>query len=157
MQLFAEHARPTTLYSDNGPQFDSREFANFAQDLSSGTVPGVTPTEQRLAERHVRIVKDLLKRILATDAFTEDYARLEHALGRTPAEMLLGRKVVTFRGAPCGGQPNHREQLERRREQQRLNFTDARFQRHTPGLAFDVWGSGIGPYARANEWRPLQS
>ena len=30
MQLFAEHGSPATLYSDNGPQFDSREFANFA-------------------------------------------------------------------------------------------------------------------------------
>ncbi|MPC45621.1 uncharacterized protein E2C01_039326 [Portunus trituberculatus] len=36
VRLFAEHGSPTTLYSDNGSQFNSCEFSNFTACLSFG-------------------------------------------------------------------------------------------------------------------------
>ncbi|KAG0712335.1 hypothetical protein GWK47_018706 [Chionoecetes opilio] len=159
MQLFAEHGSPTTLYSDNGPQFDSREFANFAArfEFRHTTSSPLHPQSNGIAERQVRIVKDLLKRSNGNDAFYRGLRSLRStpldAHLPSPAEMLLGRKVDTLPRRACGGQPNHREQLERRREQQRLNF-NARFQRHTPVRAFDVGDPVLVRNARANEWQP---
>ncbi|MPC22908.1 hypothetical protein E2C01_015937 [Portunus trituberculatus] len=33
MRLFVEQGLLTAFYSDNGPQFDSREFANFSKNF----------------------------------------------------------------------------------------------------------------------------
>ncbi|XP_045104483.1 uncharacterized protein K02A2.6-like isoform X2 [Portunus trituberculatus] len=159
MNLFAEHGSPTTLYSDNGPQFDSREFANFAAsfDFQHTTSSPLHSRSNGIAERQVRVVKDLLKRSGSNSAFFIGLRALRStpldARLPSPAEMLLGKKVDTLPRRISAGHPDHREELERRREQQRLNF-NARFQRPTPPRTFEVGDPVLFRDKQANSWRP---
>jgi transposase InsO family protein len=60
---FAVHGRPQQVYSDNGPQYSSIEFKKFAQELNFEHVTQSPkyPYSNGLAERAVKIVKEILK------------------------------------------------------------------------------------------------
>lgn len=61
---FATHGIPSVLESDNGPQFSSKEFAEFAKswDLQHQTSSPCYPRANGLAERYVQTAKSLLKK-----------------------------------------------------------------------------------------------
>lgn len=91
--IFARHGIPETLISDNGPQYASREFAEFAQDykFEHRTSSPYFPQSNGEAERAVETIKSLLgkkgdpyKALLA-------YRSAPLQFGYSPAELLMGR------------------------------------------------------------------
>ncbi|XP_053229004.1 uncharacterized protein K02A2.6-like [Podarcis raffonei] len=103
-QLFATHGLPETIVSDNGAAFVSQEFRAF---LADNFIRGVTsapfhPSSNGQAERMVRTAKESIARLMEGN-WSACIARmlfLQHATpctatGKSPAELLLGRRLVT--------------------------------------------------------------
>ena len=96
--VFARHGIPETLRTDNGPQFSSQQFAEFAKqyDFTHTTSSPHFPASNGQAERTVQTVKHLLK-----DADDPPLALLSYRAtpfqwcGKSPAELLMGRKIRT--------------------------------------------------------------
>ena len=93
---FARHGIPETFRSDNGPQFSSQEFKDFANkyNFQHCTSSPHFPSSNGQAERAVQTVKNLLKN--ATDPFLALLSYRATPLpwcGRSPSELLMGRKI----------------------------------------------------------------
>ena len=94
--VFARHGIPETLRSDNGPQFTSREFADFAlsYQFTHTTSSPHYPVSNGHTERAVQTVKRLLKR--SDDPYVALLSYRATPLpwcGRSPAELLMGRNI----------------------------------------------------------------
>ena len=94
--IFARHGIPETLRSDNGPQFASKEFADFAKNYQFRHITSSPhyPTSNGQAERAVQTVKHLLKK--TDDPFIALLSYRATPLpwcGRSPAELLMGRNI----------------------------------------------------------------
>lgn len=96
--IFARHAIPDVIVSDNGPQYASAEFAIFADEWDFNHVtssPGHTQSNGQ-AEWTVQTVKTLLKKSQSNNS--DPYvALLEYrnspveGIGLSPAQLLMGR------------------------------------------------------------------
>ena len=96
--VFARHGIPEILRSDNGPQFSSSEFANFADDYQFCHITSSPhfPSSNGQAERAVKTVKDLLRK--AGDPHLALLSYRSTPLpwcGRSPSELLMGRNIRT--------------------------------------------------------------
>lgn len=99
--MFSRHGIPMTVISDNGPQFTSKCFKDFAEKYGFNHITSspLYPQSNGLAEKGVQIVKRLLKK--AADNTEDPYlailnyraSPLENGL--SPAEMLMNRKLRT--------------------------------------------------------------
>ena len=101
-ELFSEHGIPETLRSDNGPQFASHVFAEFAKEFNFDHNTGSprNPRSNGQVEAAVKVVKGLLTRAkysgqdpsLALLAYrsTPIAAHLQ-----SPAEMLYQMTICT--------------------------------------------------------------
>ena len=101
-ELFARFGLPSSIVSDNGPQFASTEFAKFcrANAIRHVLVAPYHPASNGLAERAVRIIKDGLKKMSEgtlsdrVARFLFQYRNIPHSTtGMIPAELLMGRKL----------------------------------------------------------------
>ncbi|XP_021366770.1 uncharacterized protein K02A2.6-like [Mizuhopecten yessoensis] len=96
---FAGQGVPKEVYSDNGPQFSSREFRQFARnyDFQHTTSSPNFPQSNGLAEKCVGIVKNLLKKTredkgdFYMNLLVYRTTPLKH--GKSPFELLHGRKA----------------------------------------------------------------
>lgn len=97
--MFARYGVPLEVCTDNGPQFSSYEFAEFARkyDFSHVTSSPHYPQSNGLAEKGVQIVKRLLKK---SQDSGEDfwlgllaYRSTPLEDGRSPGELLQGRRL----------------------------------------------------------------
>ena len=105
-ELFATHGIPEQIVSDNGPQFASKEFANYCKEMNiqqTLTAP-YHPNSNGEAERFVQTFKDHLykstkegksKEKATVELLFHYRATLHPATGLSPAEMLMGRKLRT--------------------------------------------------------------
>ncbi|XP_053686250.1 uncharacterized protein K02A2.6-like [Sabethes cyaneus] len=86
-EIFARHGMPETLVTDNGTQFTSAEFAAYCETngILHLKTPAYHPQSNGLAERFVDTFKRTMKKISAGG----------EALRKSPAELLLGRKLRT--------------------------------------------------------------
>ncbi len=94
--IFSRHGIPETVLSDNGPQYSSQEFADFASAYQFDHVTSSPhyPQSNGLGERTVKTVKGLLKN--ADDPYTALLSYRATPLpwcGISPAELLMGRKI----------------------------------------------------------------
>lgn len=92
--IFARHGIPRVVCSDNGPQYSSSEFAEFARDygFSHITSSPYHPSGNGEAERAVRTLKDLIKQ---SDPYIAllNYRNAPIRNGFSPAELLMSRKL----------------------------------------------------------------
>ena len=94
--IFSRHGVPETLVSDNGPQYASQEFSEFARsyDFCHVTSSPYFPQSNGQAERTVQTVKKLLKE--SSDPYMALLSYRATPLpwcDLTPAELLMGRQL----------------------------------------------------------------
>ena len=92
--IFVRHGIPETLISDNGPQYSSREFSEFAKEYEFRhvTASPYHPQGNGEAERAVGTVKGLLKK--GGDPYLA-YRSTPLQLGYSPSQLLMGRVLRT--------------------------------------------------------------
>ena len=97
--LFARYGVPRVLVSDNGPQFDSEEFACFAKswDFKQQTSSPRYPQSNGKAENAVKTVKRLFTK--CRESGQSEYQALldwcntpTEGIGTSPAQRFLGRR-----------------------------------------------------------------
>ena len=97
-KIFARHGVPERIFTDNGPPFDSYETQEFAKEFNFQIITSSPkyPQSNGKAENAVKIVKNMLKRTKEINtALMEYHATPITALGKSPAELLFGRKIRT--------------------------------------------------------------
>ena len=101
IDLFSIEGYPDEIVSDNGPPFQSKEFAKFLSGLGikhTTSSPGY-PCSNGFIERHILTVKNMLSKSSNTRSFQEVLADLRMTrIGMglpSPAEILHGRNLTT--------------------------------------------------------------
>lgn len=96
-RLFANHGIPEVLVSDNGPQFASMEFADFAKQYGFTQVftNPYRAQENGMAERAVQEAKKILTQADPQLALLNFRATPHSATGISPARALMGRELCT--------------------------------------------------------------
>ena len=101
IDLFSIEGYPDEIVSDNGPPFQSKEFAKFLSGLGikhTTSSPGY-PHSNGFIERHIQMVKNMLLKSPNTQSFQEVLADLRTThIGMglpSPAEILHGRNLTT--------------------------------------------------------------
>ena len=101
INLFSIEGYPDEIVSDNGPPFQSKEFAKFLSGLGikhTTSSPGY-PRSNGFIEWHIQMVKNMLSKSSNTRSFQEVLADLRKTRIRTglpsPAEILHGRNLTT--------------------------------------------------------------
>ncbi|CAI5678504.1 unnamed protein product [Oreochromis niloticus] len=97
--IFARHGIPEKLISDNGPQYSSREFKDFAVtwDFVHTTSSPLYPQSNGLAERTVKTAKSVLDKAHAQGV--DPYLSLLEQRNtpvdgfRSPAQLLMSRRL----------------------------------------------------------------
>ena len=99
-EVFCRHGIPTTVVSDNGPQFASKEYKDFANEYEFQTVftNPYYPKSNGQVERYVQTVKTMIKKAIIEN---KDYnvALLNYrntpiqGLGASPAQLLMSRRL----------------------------------------------------------------
>ena len=94
--VFARHGIPEVVRSDNGPQYSSREFAQFARNYGFNHVTSSPeyPQSNGEAERAVQTFKNILRKN-SQDVYMGLLAYRNSALfnGYSPAQLLMGRRL----------------------------------------------------------------
>ena len=101
IDLFSIEGYPDEIVSDNGPPFQSKEFAKFLSSLGikhTTSSPGY-PHSNGFIEWHIQTVKNMLSKSSNTRSFQEVLADLRTTrIGMglpSPAEILHGRNLMT--------------------------------------------------------------
>ena len=101
INLFSIEGYPDEIVSDNGPLFQSKEFAKFLSGLGikhTTSSPGY-PRSNGFIEHHIQMVKNMLSKSPNTWSFQEVLADLRTTCIGTglpsPAEILHGRNLTT--------------------------------------------------------------
>ena len=97
-KIFSRHGIPKEVWSDNGSQFTSKEFENFAitWDFDHKTSSPEYPKSNGFIERHIQTVKRTLKK--CNESNQDPYLALlalngtPNEDGKSPASMLFGRQ-----------------------------------------------------------------
>jgi len=95
--FFARFGVPEVLFTDNGPQLASTEFANFAKDYGFQhlTSSPKYPQMNGEAERAVHTVKQLMSKNKDPQKAVLAYGATPLAQGLSPALLLMGRQIIT--------------------------------------------------------------
>ena len=93
--LFARHGIPEVVRSDNGPQYDSAEFAKFAKDweFKHVTSSPLYAQSNGEAERAVQTAKNLLQKESDPAKALPAYRSTPLQGGKSPSELLFGHQI----------------------------------------------------------------
>jgi hypothetical protein len=161
--LFAKFGISTKVMSDNGPQYSSQEFADFAKhyDFVHCSSPRY-PQSNGLAGKYVKIAKRILEKSKSDgrDPFLGilEYHTIPLDIGFSPAELLQARQlrsvlpVVSSQLLPkCIDHNKVKVMLQQCHEQQKSYFD-----KHSKSLApFDV-GDKVRFQQDNKIWKPAQ-
>lgn len=105
-ELFARFGLPSSIVSDNGPQFTSGEYKRFLEKhgIKHITSTPYHPRTNGLAEREVRTFKNRMKASVGITNLEERLFQVlfsyrtspQRTIGRSPAEVLFGRPLRIF-------------------------------------------------------------
>jgi len=94
-KIFARFGIPEVLRTDNGPCYKSESFSAFVE--SWGVVHKASspryPESNRMAERSVKTVKDLLRKENSLKDVLLAYRATPLASGFSPAQLMFGRRI----------------------------------------------------------------
>ncbi|KAL4008088.1 hypothetical protein ACER0C_001940 [Sarotherodon galilaeus] len=155
---FARHGIPETVISDNGPQFSSHEFQDFAKEweFCHNTMSPHHAQSNGMAERGVQTVKLLLKKAKAEG--NDPYLSLMNLrstpledIGASPAQLLMGRRIRTRlpttsqRLQPQMVTKTVQQLLETRQQKQREYFNQGTkaIQQLQVGDTVRMWQQGV--------------
>ena len=95
--ILARYGTPETFVSDNGPQFSSMAFTQFALDYGFHHQTGSPnhPQSNGEAERAVQTVKSILNKASVPYLGLLSYQATPLANGFSMAELLMGRKLCS--------------------------------------------------------------
>ena len=95
--IFARYGIPETVISDNGPQFSSEAYAQFAREYGFEHVTSSPnhPQGNGEAERGVQTIKSLLKKSDDPYLALMAYQSTPLEIGYSPSEFLMSRKLRT--------------------------------------------------------------
>ena len=100
-KILSRHGIPKDVFSDNGPQFTSRDFKNFSRnwDFDHDSSSPEYPKSNGFVERHIQTVKKMLKK--ANESDQDPYLALLYLNtapdkdGHSPASIMFGRNTRT--------------------------------------------------------------
>ena len=100
-RIFSRHGIPDISFTDNGPQFDSREFTNFSTDwqFQHLTSSPTYPQSNSEVERAVQTMKMVLNKSSDEYLTLLKYRDTPLHHGYSPAQLSIGRKLRTI--VPC--------------------------------------------------------
>lgn len=106
-EIFATHGIPSVVVSDNGPQYASQEFKEFAKDwgFTHVTSSPLYPQANGEAERAVQTAKNILRKNANPYLGLLAYRSAPIHNGKTPSQILMSRMLKTTL-------PSVRENLE---------------------------------------------
>ena len=95
--IFARHGIPDLVVSDNGPQYSSEAYANFARKFQFEHITSSPhyPQSNGEAERAVQTVKNLIKKDGDPYLALLSYRSTPLKCGFSPSELLMSRKLRT--------------------------------------------------------------
>ena len=93
--IFARHGIPETLVSDNGPQYSSQEFSEFAREYEFRHITSSPyhPQGNGEAERAVGTIKSLLKKSNDPYKALLMYRSTPLKVGYSPSQLLMSRTL----------------------------------------------------------------
>ena len=93
--IFCRHGIPDEVMSDNGPQYASSEFSNFAREYGFTHITSSPryPQSNGESERAVITIKQLLNKSEDPYKAMLSYRSTPVANGYSPAELLFSRKI----------------------------------------------------------------
>ncbi|MGH0124947.1 UNVERIFIED_CONTAM: hypothetical protein FKN15_020833 [Acipenser sinensis] len=93
--IFARHGIPEEVMSDNGPQYSAETFSLFAREYGfrHNTSSPRYPQSNGEAERTVRTIKNMLKKMKDPYLALLAYRSTPLGQGHSTAELLMGRKI----------------------------------------------------------------
>jgi len=100
-RIFSRHGIPDILFTDNAPQFDSCEFANFSTDWHSQHITSSPryPRSSGEVERAVQTIKMVFNNSSDEDLALMNYRDTPLHHGYSPAQLSTGHKLCTR--VPC--------------------------------------------------------
>lgn len=160
---FSRHGIPSTIRTDNGPQYSSEEFREFCENygISHKTSSPHTPHSNGEAERAVQTVKKLWSKASDKHPALLDYRTTPlESVGLSPAQLLMGRrprnKLPSARALlkPTAHDPDKiKHLLDKAKETQKLHYDSKRAAKTHRELQ-----SGdqvrIAPYPGSSKWTP---
>ncbi len=159
---FARLGIPERVISDNGPQYASHEFSEFAKewDFIHETSSPNHQQANGLAEKYVQIIKRLFSKAKADhrDPYISllEYRTTPLDLGLSPSELLMGRKLRSILPTsrkhlkPQTPDPEYvREKFLRNRNTQKFHFD-----KHTRPLKQLNIGDAVRIQQHDRSWQP---
>ena len=132
--LFARHGIPEVVISDNGPQYSSKVYANFAKEyhFKHVTSSPYHPQSNGEAERAVDTIKSLLKKEKDPYLAILSYRSTPLQNGYCPSELLMSRKLRTVVPITCEQRKPQVPDTEtlRAREEKLKAYQKQNFDRH---------------------------
>ena len=154
IDLFSIEGYPDKIVSDNGPPFQSKEFAKFLSGLGikhSTSSPGYARSNGFI-EQHIQMVKNMLSKSSNTQSFQEVLADLRTTRIGTglpsPAEILHGRNLTTRAQAEIDIKAIH-SVLQERQLKMMLDHDSSRRAKKARPL---VVGERCHVLRRGNQW-----